>query len=670
MEFVTQAMVKKRLPIAADLKEFRFVSDPQVSPDGNAVLFVVTRMVAEGENGDYSSNIWMYSMGKVKQISFRKGRNANPQWSPDGKSILFVSSRKTKKTAYTRLMTMPSRGGRASTILELKKGKVEGKITNPKWTGDGKAILFQSDLRKKTESDVKIVRRIAYRMNDQGYFHDRRTHLYSIKPEGRNLTQLTSGEFNVEGYSVSSEGRSVAFIANMTPEADYSLVRDIHLMPTTGGKSRKATDSKGPIYAVSWSHDGKKLAYLGHDLRRRLASNTGIWLTSSKGGPTVELTWEFDRNTGNHLNSDSRVPSPDPSPVWDPDDQRLNFMSTTGGSCHIYTVTVEGRTVKPLTEGERSVEGFSFSRDGRVLAYTSMDAMNLADMYVRDGNGERRVTNFSNEILSKLKLSTPERFAFRATDGVEVEGWVMKPQTRQGKRLPTIMEIHGGPRTAYGHCFMFEFQLLTSNGFAVAFTNPRGSTAYGEEFAAKIVTNYGDRDYEDIMEATNYLIKAGIADENRLGVAGGSYGGWMTNWIIDHTDRFKAAVSERFISNWNSFFGTSDIGYYFAEEEVGGVPWEKPQHYAQNSPITYVRDVKTPVLIIHSEEDYRCPIEQGEQLFVALKKLKKETMMLRFPEENHELSRSGKPNHRIARLNHISEWFKQYVGPISLSPNT
>ena len=661
MEFVTQAKVKKRLPIAADLKEFRFVSDPQVSPDGNTVLFVVTRMVAEGENGDYSSNIWMYSTGKATQISFSKGRNANPQWSPDGKSILFVSSRKTKKTAYTRLMTMPSRGGRASTILELKKGKVEGKITSPKWTADGKTILFQSDMRKKTESDVKVVRRIAYRMNDQGYFHDRRTHLYSIKPDGRNLTQLTSGEFDVEGYSVSSEGRSVAFIANMTPEADYSLVRDIHIMPTTGGKPRKATDSKGPIDAVSWSHDGKKLAYLGHDLRRRLATNTGVWLTSSKGGPTVELTWEFDRNTGNNLNSDSRVPSPDPSPVWDPDDQRLNFMCTTGGSCQIYTVSVEGRTVKPLTEGERSVEGFSFSRDGRMLAYTSMDAMNLADLYVRDGNGERRVTNFSNEILSKLQLSTPERFAFRATDGVEVEGWVMKPHTRQGKRLPTIMEIHGGPRTAYGHCFMFEFQLLAAHGFAVAFTNPRGSTAYGEEFAAKILTNYGDRDYEDIMEATNYLIKAGIADENRLGVAGGSYGGWMTNWIISHTDRFKAAVSERSISNWNSFFGTSDIGYYFAEEEVGGVPWANPQHYAQNSPITYVRDVKTPVLIIHSEEDYRCPIEQGEQLFVALKKLKKETMMLRFPEENHELSRSGKPNHRIARLNHINEWFKQHV---------
>ena len=617
-------------------------------------------MVEEGENGDYSSHIWRYSEAKVKQLSSKSGRNTNPRWSPDGKTILFVSSRKTEKTSHTRLMTMPSDGGRETTVLELKKGRIEGKISDPKWTPDGKTILFQSDMKRKAASDVKIVKRITYRLNDEGYFHDRRTHLYSIKPNGHNLTQLTYGEYDVESYSISTDSAMVAFVANMTPEADYSLVRDIHVMPTAGGKPVKVTESRGPIYAVSWSHNGKKLAYLGHDLRRRLATNTGIWLTSSKGGPTVELTWEFDRSIGNHLNSDSRVASPDPSPVWDLDDHRLTFLATSGGSCNIYTVTVEGRIVKPLTEGERSVEGFSFSGDGTVLAYTSMDALNLADVYLKDRKGESKVTNFNSRIKSKLLMSAPERFAFKATDAVEVEGWVMKPHDRD-EELPTIIEIHGGPRTAYGHCLMFEFQLLVANGFAVAFTNPRGSTAYGEEFAAKILTNYGDRDYKDIMEATDHLIRTGVADVNRLGVAGGSYGGWMTNWIIGHTDRFKAAVSERSISNWNSFFGTSDIGYYFAEEEVGGVPWERSQHYAQNSPITYVRDVKTPVLIIHSEEDYRCPIEQGEQLFAALKKLMKETVMLRFPGENHELSRSGKPNHRITRLNYISDWFKKHI---------
>jgi len=656
-------MAKKRLPVPEDLKQFKFVSDPQVSPDGKSTLFVVTQAIDEGDNGDYSSNIWRFSRKRIRQLTFREGRNTNPRWSPDGKMILFVSSRKTKEKSYTRLMTIPSDGGEAKTILELEKGKLEGGITDPRWTADGKRILFLSDMKKteKDESDVKVIKRIVYRLNAEGYFHDRRTHLYSIKRNGGKPAQLMSGEFDVEGYSISADGSKVAFIANTTDEADYSLIRDIHVMPSTGGKPVKKTESKGPINAVSWSHDGKKLAYLGHNLRRRLATNQGIWVLSSDGGAAVELTRKFDRGTGNHLGSDSRVASPDPGPVWSPDDRSLSFLATDGGSCHVYSVGLEEKVVKALTDGKRSVEGFSYSKDGTVLAYTSMDPLTLAELYVRDQKGESKVTSFNDDTLAKLELSAPENFTFKASDGVDVEGWLMKPHGYRTGRVPAVIEIHGGPRTAYGYCFVHEFQLLTANGFAVIFTNPRGSAAYGEEFAATIPTNYGDRDYKDIMEAMDYLIKTGVADETRLGVTGGSYGGYMTNWIVGHTDRFKAAVTQRSISNWQSFFGSSDIGYYFAEDEVGGVPWENFQHYVENSPITYVKNVKTPLLIIHSEEDYRCPIEQGEQLFVALKKLKKETMMVRFPGENHELSRSGKPKHRIERLNHITGWFKKHL---------
>jgi len=652
-----------RLPVPNDLKRFKFVSDPQVSPDGKSILFVLTRANEEGENGDYSSDIWKFAKGRARQLTFLEGKNTNPRWSPDGKTILFVSSRKSKEKSYTRLITMPSNGRKARTILELAKGKTEGKITDQRWASHEKKILFLSDMKKKKkgESDVKVVRRIVYRLNAEGYFHDRRNHLYSIKQNGGKPTQLTSGEFDVEGYSISEDGKKVAFIANMTDEADYSLVRDIHVMPTTGGKPVQVSESKGPIDALSWSHDGKRLAYLGHDLRRRLATNIGIWILPSEGGSSVEITKEFDRSAENHLNSDSRVVSPDPSPVWDADDRRLSFLATDRGSCHLYEVDVEKRDVKAVTGGERDVEGFSFSKDRSVLAYTSMDSLNLADLYVRDHSSEKKVTSFSNEALSKLILSPAENFSFKASDGVEVEGWIMKPYGYRGGKTPAIIEIHGGPRTAYGHSFMFEFQLLAANGFAVVFTNPRGSIAYGEEFAARILKDYGNRDYKDIMEAIDYLKEKGIIDENRLGVAGGSYGGFMTNWIVGHTDRFKAAVTERSISNWNSFFGSSDIGYFFAEEEVGGVPWENPQQYAQNSPITYVRNVNTPVLIIHSEEDFRCPIEQGEQFFVALKKLRKNTEMIRFPNENHELSRSGKPRHRIERLNHIIKWFKKHL---------
>jgi len=656
-------MAGKRLPIAEDIKKLKFVTDPQFSPDGRSILFVVTQAIDEGKNGDYSSNIWRISRGRLRQLTFREGRNTSPRWSPDGKTFLFVSSRKTEDKSYTRLMTMPSDGGEARTILELEKGKIEGKINDPKWTPDGNRILFLSDMKKreKNESDTKIIKRIVYRLNGEGYFHDKRTHLYSIKRKGGMPAQLTKGEFDVEGYSISRDGSKVAFIANMTDEADYTFVRDIHTMPVTGGEPSKITESQGPIGALSWSPDGKQIAYRGHNLRRRLATNMGIWTVPSAGGASVELTKKLDRGVGNHLGSDSRMNTPDPSPVWSPDGKSLFFLATDGGTCQIYAVDAEGSAVRPVTQGERGIEGFSFSKDGKTLAYTSMTALSLAELYIKDEEGEKKVTSFNDDFLSGLELSTPERFSFKATDHVEVEGWIMKPQRGGSGPLPTVVEIHGGPRTAYGHCFMLEFQLLTAAGHTVVFTNPRGSTGYGEDFAAKIPTNYGDRDYKDIMEAVDHVVKAGIADERRLGVTGGSYGGYMTNWVVGHTDRFKAAVTQRSISNWYSFFGTSDIGYYFAEEEVGGVPWDNLQHYKEESPITYVENIKTPLLVIHSDEDYRCPIEQGEQLFVALKKLRKETMMVRFPGENHELSRSGKPRHRIERLNHIVNWFKKYL---------
>ena len=654
---------KRRLPRPTDLKQFEFVSDPQVSPDGTSILFVLTKPISEGENGDYSSNIWKFSNGRTRPLTSGNGKNTNPRWSPDGKTILFVSSRKAKSEKYTRLRTVPIGGGHARTILEFNKERSDVKIKAPKWTPDGKKILFLSDLMRRSnkDSDVKVVTRIAYRRNAEGYFHDRRTHLYSIKRTGGKANRLTSGEWDVDGYSISEDGSKVALIANMTGEADYSLVRDIHVMPATGGTPVKITSSKGPIEAVSWSHDSKKLAYVGHDLRRRLATTTGIWIAPARRGTGVEMTMDFDRPVGNKLNSDSRVASPDPGPVWGANDRGLTFLATDGGSCHIYKLDLLDRSVEAVTQGERSVEGFSFSKDRKVLAYTAMDSLSLADIFARDENGEKQITSFSNKGLGKLQLSAPESFVFKASDGVSVEGWVMRPFGPRRDPVATVVEIHGGPRTAYGHCFMFEFQLLAASGFAVLFTNPRGSTAYGEEFAAKIPKNYGDRDYKDIMESLNYLIRAGVADEKRLGVAGGSYGGFMTNWIVGHTAKFKAAITERSISNWNSFFGSSDIGYFFAEEEVGGVPWENIQRYLENSPLTYVRNVNTPLLIIHSEEDYRCPIEQGEQLFVALRKLRKEAVMIRFPEENHELSRSGKPRHRIERLNHITKWFKDHL---------
>jgi len=271
--------------------------------------------------------------------------------------------------------------------------------------------------------------------------------------------------------------------------------------------------------------------------------------------------------------------------------------------------------------------------------------------------------------MKNWKLSEPEEFWFTASDGVKVQGWIVKPlEFKKGEKYPIILQIHGGPWSAYGNQLMaaeHEFQLLATNGYVVVYTNPRASTGYGEEFASLISGHWGERDYLDMMEAVDYVIeKYPFVDAERLGVAGGSYGGFATNWIVGHTDRFKAAVTMRSISNWESFFGVSDIGtgtLPVHEVGFGKNPWDAREFYQEKSPITYVKNVKTPLLIIHSEQDWRCPMVEAEQLFIALKKMKKDVELVRFPDENHDLSRTGKPKHRIERLRHILRWFDKYL---------
>jgi dipeptidyl aminopeptidase/acylaminoacyl peptidase len=264
--------------------------------------------------------------------------------------------------------------------------------------------------------------------------------------------------------------------------------------------------------------------------------------------------------------------------------------------------------------------------------------------------------------MASRKVFTPSPVPFKASDGASIDAWLLRPSARGGKQIPLVLVIHGGPKTVYGHAFMLEFQILAGAGMAVLLSNPRGSDGYGTAWAHAVMEHYGERDYADLMECVDHAlaIDKGL-DPARLGVSGGSYGGFMTNWIVGHTDRFKAAVSSRGISNWVSMYGTSDIGFYFNVNHIGGTPWGAPERYREKSPLTYVENVTTPVLLTHGENDLRCPMEQAEQFFVALRRLGKIAALARFPEENHELSRSGSPNRRMERLRLIGAWFRQHL---------
>lgn len=432
------------------------------------------------------------------------------------------------------------------------------------------------------------------------------------------------------------------------------------MLPSKGGEPELLWRGKGPIAALGWSPDGEYLAFTGRiieDPSLVYYKNSTVWLMPLKGGEPKNLTAKLDRT----------VSGEEGSLEWSPDSKHVYFKADDHGSLHVYRVSLDGK-VEKITDGKMTVGSFSFDKSGQTMAFNSTDTVTPSELWVKNKTGMRRLTQMNKQLLKKLRISEPEEFWFTASDGIKVQGWIVKPQgIKKGEKYPMVLQIHGGPHSAYGFKLMpaeHEFQVLADHGFVVVYTNPRASTGYGEEFT-RITGHWGERDYQDLMEAVDYVAKTyPYVDVERLGVAGGSYGGFMTNWVVGHTDRFKAAVSMRSISNWYSFHGTSDIGWMSLpthELSWGKNPWDNVQVIMEKSPITYIKNIKTPLLLLQSEEDYRCPIEQAEQLFIGLKKLKRTVEFVRTPGESHELSRSGKPKHRVERLQHIIRWFDIYL---------
>ncbi|TME60249.1 MAG: S9 family peptidase, partial [Chloroflexi bacterium] len=346
-------------------------------------------------------------------------------------------------------------------------------------------------------------------------------------------------------------------------------------------------------------------------------------------------------------------------PAWT-DDGRILFLGSDQGTANAYSCAKRGGDVRAETLGAHQVVSWSLDRARRRFAAVVATATDPGDVGVAERGGPiRKVSCLNDDLLGARYVAAPERVEFSGADGWQIEGWLLRPRGFDpAKRWPLVLEIHGGPHTAYGYSFFHEFQVLAGRGYAVLFTNPRGSHAYGERFVEACVGDWGGKDYLDLMAGVDHARSLGWIDEDRIYVTGGSYGGFMTNWIVGHTDRFRAAVTQRSISNNISAFGTSDIGWHFWEHEMGdATPWRDQQKLVERSPLTYVTNVKTPLLILHAERDLRCPIEQAEQLFTALKVLGKEAVFVRYPEDNHDLTRGGQPRHRVDHCERIANWF-------------
>ena len=635
------------------------VSDPQISPDGSKILFV--RSIVKMEEDGYESHIWVTSAdgGAPQQFTFCDGNDTAPVWSHDGETIYFTSTRAHGgEEKHPRIWAIPAGGGEARCLFEAK-GAVRGLKLSP----DGGRFLFLSRVEEESETpeekvgDVMWITKLRYRMDGMGYYPYTRSHLFTVSAEGGEPQQLTRGPFDVSSADWSPDGGEIAYVANKE-DGDYTRIRDIFIVPSEGGSPIKLTDGRTMISSVAWSPDGDLLAYTGRvpvDPEHPMYGNTDIWVMPPGGGEARNLTSTFDRTVGAYGSS-----------VFWGDAGQIYFRAPNHGAYNLYKVGVETGNVETVIDGKRTLASFSLCADSSRIAFAATDATWPQEVWVHDAGGPRRLTSLNSEVMEAWSISEPEEFWFTASDGVEVQGWIVKPWGyEEGKKYPMILEIHGGPHGAYGFKLgtaEHEFQLLARNGYVVVYTNPRDSIGYGEEFAGIAEGSWGGRDFRDLMQAVDHVLKTyPFIDEERLGVAGGSFGGFMTNWTVGHTDRFKAAVTMRSVCNWYSQVGTSDVSWGHTGVGAGDEPWEIPERYLELSPITYVDKINTPLLIIHSEYDYRCPLSEGEQLYYAMKRQKKETEFIRFANNSHGLGRTGKPSLRTERLRHIVRWFDRYL---------
>jgi dipeptidyl aminopeptidase/acylaminoacyl peptidase len=664
---------KKRTMTSDDLYRFHVLSDVQLSPDGRHVVACVQQVDREEEKK--VTNLWIAGPGEGAWRPFTSGEQADssPRWAPDGGQIAFLSNRDDEK--HKQIYLIPLAGGEAQKLTDL-----QGEFDGLTWSPDGSRLLCrfrktdqevlerEADERKKKLGLVfRRYDRLFFRSDGSGYMPEERWHIWSVSAETGEATQLTDGDAYDEGAPTPSpDGSQIAFFSNRSPDPDLDQdAIELFIIPADGDEMTKVDTPEGQKMALSWSPDGQWLAYIGVAGRGNWWKNSGLWVVPADGsGPARELTAGLDQHVGNGTLGDV-TDRPTAAPRWSPDSRQLIFQITRHGSTVLAALPMEGGT-PVIIVGEGAVVGdFSLSDDGGTLAYLLSTTTDPGQIWLQHWPGEtrRKVTECNDALLREIDLGECEEVWFKGAEGNDLQGWILRPPGFDPEhRYPSILAIHGGPWLQYGHIFMHEFYYLAAQGYVVHYCNPRGGRGYGEEHARAIHHSWGTADYGDLMAWTDLVAERPYIDRERMGVSGGSYGGYMTLWIIGHTDRFRAAVAQRVVSNLVSFVGTSDVGWVLEDAWASEArPWEDIEQYWRQSPMAYIGQAKTPTLIIHSEQDMRCHLEQGLQAYTALKRLGVESELLLFPEESHGLSRGGRTDRRVARLAHISRWFQQYL---------
>ena len=677
-----------------DIFDFVWVANPQLSPDGTRVAF--TRVNVDEKRTGYESSIWTVSIsGGETPVRMTNGRHdGQPRWSPDGKQLAFVrggDKDEAGKPKPSQIALLSLSGGEARIITDLPRGS-----SGPVWSPDGKHIAFSSSTmpediekaaRKKTntqagkpepesehESDVHVISRAVYRFNDEGFLDPKRhEHIWVLDvpttfDDLPKPVQLTSGDYNEHETRWTRDGARIYFVTSRIDEPYYEMpTSDIYSILSTGGTPEKLATIPMGINDLTLSPDGRRVAFHG-SINQPVRSYTqpDLWVMDlAPNAQPRSLTADYDYDVGDSVFGDNAAPRGGNGRTlhWSPDGRALYDLVAKQGRTPIIRVDAQSGAVTEITHGDQAVLDFSVTPDARsIVALVSTPVM-IGDLFsIAVDGAQARLTDFNHKLWSQLNLTNPEEINYKSFDGKNIQGWIQKPPDFDPhKKYPLILDIHGGPHAAYGWVFDHEFQWMAAKGYVVLYVNPRGSISYGQEFANIIQYHYPGDDYRDLMIGVDELLRRGYVDEKKLGVTGGSGGGVLTDWTVTHTDRFAAAVSQRDISNWASWWYTADFTL-FQPRWFKAPPFEDPEDYTNRSAITLVKNIHTPMLFVLGEADSRTPPDSGgEQLFRALKYLKRPTAMVMFPRETHELSRSGEPWHRVERLDHILGWFDKWL---------
>jgi len=664
---------KKRSIIAEDLYEIKIINDVRISPSGDHVAYSQQRIDLDSE--EKYSNLWVVPTngGKSVQFTFGDQNDTLPRWSPNGEKIAFLSDRADNEKP-AQIYLIPFRGGEAHTISEI-----EGKIECLNWSPDGKKLLCrvrkidqevlerQSDQQKEKLGTVKRhYRRVFYKLDGEGYLPEERWHIWTVDTTNGRARQLTDHDiYDDKDPTWSPDGKSIAFMSNHSPDPDLERdAVDLFILPASGGKSKKVRTKFGDKSKASFSPDGRFIAYFGTEGKGEWTKNQGLWIVpTDSSSQAINLTQDYDLHVSPDTINDVGTPEIMP-PTWSNDGNTLYFPVVRHGRSELCSIDLEGNNFTTVAGAQGVVGSFAFNDDQTRLAYFMGKMNDPGQVYLQEvgSTKELQITQVNEDLFSKIDLGEIEEVWIKGPDQNDLQGWILKPPGFDpDKKYPSILEIHGGPLTQYGEFFIHEFYYLAAAGYVVHFCNPRGGRGYGEEHAKAIWGGWGNADYRDLMIWTDFIEQQPYISKKRMGVTGGSYGGYMTVWIIGHTDRFRAAVTQRCVSNLVSMWGSSDLNWIFQEVLNDKPPFQDLDKFWEHSPIKYIGNARTPTLVIHSENDLRCPIEQGEQVFVALKTLGVDTEMVRFPGEFHGLSRNGRTDRRIVRLNHIVRWFDTYL---------